>query len=100
MQIMPSLIMWTSKVCALQTQSQSFSWTEKRDWPTEFYLKNEPQLYPLQDTVLHLSLLLRRSHNQTCRVRVRSHNRQAKNFLKVNAVSKVLVTGELGHETE
>lgn len=74
--------------------------TEKRDWPTEFYLKNEPQLYPLQDTILHLSLLLRRSHNQTCRVRVRSHNRQAKNFLKVNAVSKVLVTGELGHETE
>lgn len=42
------------------TESQSFSQTEKRDWPTEFYLKNEPQLYPLQDTILHLSLLPRK----------------------------------------
>ena len=83
------------------TESQSFSRTEKRDWPTEFYFKNEPQLYPLQDTILHLSLLPRKEPELDMQSqRVRSHNSRAKNFLKVNAVSKVLVTGELGHETE
>lgn len=32
--------------------------------------------------------------------RVRSQNSRAKNFLSVNAVSKVLVTGKLGRETD
>lgn len=54
----------------------------------------------MQDTILKLSLLPRKEPELDMQSqRVRSQNSRAKNFLSVNAVSKVLVTGKLGHET-